>query len=222
MRYLTVRLAPTEAAGFHPLGKRLTDEPSIQREAIHHVELLDDGTVLTLAEGSGDRERYEEIMSSSSFVHEYMLSGDDRWMAVSRFDPTDTVRGILEWRQQADVVVETPIPFLADGSQRVTLLGDQRSFRELYQQSTSTGSVSFEIEETGEYDPDTARFMRVLTPRQQEVLTAAVDVGYYKAPREATHDDVADAVGLAPSTVGDHLRKIEERVFETIISVARG
>ncbi len=217
MRYLTVRLAPTEVAGFHPLGKRLTDEPSVQRDAIHHVELLDDGTVLTLAEGSGDRERYEEIMSSSSFVHEYMLSGDDRWMAVSRFDPNEVVRQVLEWQQEADVVVETPIPFLADGSQRVTLLGDQASFRELYQQSMSTESFTFEIEETGEYNPATARFMRVLTARQQEVLTAAIDVGYYKAPREATHEDVADAVGLAPSTVGDHLRKIEQRVFETII-----
>jgi len=217
MRYLTVRLAPTDVEGFHPLGERLSDEPSVEREAIHHVELLDDGTVLTLAEGSGDRERYEEIMSSSPFVHEYMLSGEDRWMAVSRFDPTETVRRILEWRQQTDVVVETPIPFLTDGSQRVTVLGDQASFRALYQESTSTESFTFEIEETGEYDPDTARFMRVLTPRQQEVLTAAVEVGYYRAPREATHETVADAVGLAPSTVGDHLRKIEERVFETVV-----
>ena len=217
MRYLTVRLAPTDVEGFHPLGERLSDEPSVEREAIHHVELLDDGTVLTLAEGSGDRERYEEIMSSSPFVHEYMLSGEDRWMAVSRFDPTETVRRILEWRQQTDVVVETPIPFLTDGSQRVTVLGDQASFRALYQESTSTESFTFEIEETGEYDPDTARFVRVLTPRQQEVLTAAVEVGYYRAPREATHETVADAVGLAPSTVGDHLRKIEERVFETVV-----
>lgn len=217
MRYLTVRIVPTDGEGFHPLGKRLTEESSIQREAIHHVELLDDGTVLMLAEGSGDRECYEEIMASSSFVHEYMVSGDERWMAVSRFDPTETVRRVLEWRRQADVVIETPILFRADGSQRITVLGDEAAFQHLYQQATSLESFAFEVVETGEYDPDTARFTRSLTPRQQEVLAAAVDVGYYRAPREATQKDVAVTVGLSPSTVGDHLRKIEERVFGAIV-----
>ncbi|MBX0326014.1 helix-turn-helix domain-containing protein [Halomicroarcula sp. F13] len=217
MRYLTVSLRPTDGEGFHPLGKRLTAEASIQREAIHHVELIDDGTMLMLAEGSGDRERYEDIMASSSFVHEYMVSGEERWMAVSRFDPTEPVRRVMEWRRQADVVVETPILFRADGSQRITVIGDEAAFKDMYQEAMSLDSFAFEVVETGEYDPNTERFTRSLTPRQQEVLAAAVDVGYYRAPREATHEDVAAAVGLAPSTVGDHLRKIEERVFETIV-----
>ena len=217
MWYLTVRLAPTDGEGFHPLGKRLTEESSIQREAIHHVELIDDGTVLMLAEGSGDRERYEEIMASSSFVHEYMVSGDERWMAVSRFDPTEPVRRIMEWRRQADAIVETPILFRADGSQRITVLGDEAAFKRLYQEAIALESFAFEVVETGEFDPNTERFTRSLTPRQQEVLAAAVDVGYYRAPREATHEDVAATVGLSPSTVGDHLRKIEERVFGSMI-----
>ena len=217
MWYLTVRLAPTGGEGFHPLGKRLTEESSIQREAIHHVELIDDGTVLMLAEGSGDRERYEEIMASSSFVHEYMVSGDERWMAVSRFDPTEPVRRIMEWRRQADAIVETPILFRADGSQRITVLGDEAAFKRLYQEAIALESFAFEVVETGEFDPNTERFTRSLTPRQQEVLAAAVDVGYYRAPREATHEDVAATVGLSPSTVGDHLRKIEERVFGSMI-----
>jgi len=217
MRYLTVRLAPTDGEGFHPLGKRLTEEPSIQREAIHHVELIDDGTVLMLAEGSGDSGRYEEIMASSSFVHEYMVSGGERWMAVSRFDPTEAVRRIMEWRRQADAVVETPILFRADGSQRITVLGEEAAFKRLYREAIALESFSFEVVETGEYDPNTERFTRSLTPRQQEVLAAAVDVGYYRAPREATHEDVAAAVGVSPSTAGDHLRKIEHRVFGSMI-----
>jgi predicted DNA binding protein len=217
MRYLTVRLSAADGTGFHPLGERLTEAPSLRREAIHHVELLEDGTVLTLAEGSGDRGRYEEIMSSSSAVREYMVSGGERWMAVSRFDPTEPVRRILEWRRRADVVVETPIPFEADGSQRVTLLGREAAFGDTFEAATAAESVSVEVVATGEYDPDAERFARALTTRQEEVLAAAVDVGYYRAPREATHEDVAEAVGLSPSTVGDHLRRIEERVFGVIV-----
>lgn len=217
MRYLTVRLRPAEGAGFHPLGERLTEAPSVEREAIHHVELLDDGSVLLLAEGSGDRDRYEAVMASSPAVHDYMLSGDERWMAVSRFDPTEAVRRILEWRRRSDVVVETPIPFLEDGSQRVTVLGDEAAFESLFEAGVAADAFEFEVVETAEYDPDTGRFARSLTARQREVLAAAVDVGYYRAPREATQADVAEAVGLSPSTVGDHLRKVEARVFGAMV-----
>jgi hypothetical protein len=213
MRYLTLRLSPATSAGFHPLGERLTEAPGLRREAIHRVELLDDGTVLLFAEGSGDRERYEAIMAESSAVRDCMVSGEGRWMAMSRFEPTDAVRRILEWRRAADVVVETPIRFTDDGGQVVTLLGDQAAFSELFDRATDAEAFAFEVVETGEYDPDTERFTRPLTTRQQEVLAAAVEVGYYRAPRRATHEDVAERVGLSPSTVGDHLRRIEERVF---------
>jgi hypothetical protein len=217
MRYVTMRLAPTEGNGFHPLGKQLSEAPSIQREAIHHVEFLDNETVLTLAEGSGDRERYEEIMSSSAAVDAYMVSGDERWMAVSQFEPTDEVRRLLEWQQQADIVVETPILFGVGGTQKITILGDESAFRAIFEEAENMDTLDVEIMETGEYDPDAQSFTRPLTSRQEEVLRAAVDVGYYRAPREATHEDVAQVVGLAPSTVGDHLRKIEESVFESIV-----
>lgn len=217
MRYMTVRLVPTDGGGFHPLGKQLSAEPAIERKAIHHVERLDDATVLTLAEGSGDRERYEEMMSVSTSVHAYMVSGDERWMAVSQFEPTPPIRRILEWQEQADIVVEMPILFGTGGSQRVTFVGDESVFRAIFNEADVVASIAFEVVETGEYDPDVQRFARALTRRQEEVLAAAVDVGYYRAPREATHEDVAEAIGLAPSTVGDHLRKIEQNVFEAIV-----
>jgi len=217
MRYMSVRLTPTEGPGFHPLGEQLSADPAIRRTAIHHVEFLDDGTVLTLAEGSGDRERYEEIMSSSPSVHAYMVSGDEQWMAVSQFEPTPPVKRILDWHHHAELVVETPILFGDDGSQEVTFIGDESAFKQIFQQAKTVDSIEFEVVKTGAYDPNAERFTRLLTSRQEDVLAAAVSVGYYRAPREATHEDVADAVGLSPSTVGDHLRKIEARVFEAMV-----
>lgn len=217
MRYMTVHLQPASGEGFHPLGEQLSAVPSIQRKAIHHIELLDDGSVLLLAEGSGDRESYEAIMDSDPSVEEYMLSGDERWMAVSRFEPNEAVRWILEWQSQTDVVVEIPIHFGSGGSQRITLIGDDRSFKQLYEEAKTMSSLSLELVETGEYDPSVDRLTRSLTQRQQEILQAAVEIGYYRAPREATQADIAELVGLSSSTVGDHLRKIEHRVFESII-----
>ncbi|WP_115863854.1 helix-turn-helix domain-containing protein [Halorussus litoreus] len=217
MRYLTVRLEPTADSAFHPVGKRLADEPSIQREAIHHIELLAGETVLTLAEGSGNRQRYEQLMSESPHVEEALVAGDDRWLATSQFTAQGPVQQLLEWRRESDLVVETPIPINDDGSMRITYLGDEADFQELYDKAVEATSLGLEVVETGEYDPDVDAFMRCLTSRQQEVLQAAVEVGYYREPRSATHEDVAEAVGIAPTTAGTHLRKIESRVFGALV-----
>jgi predicted DNA binding protein len=216
MRYLTIRVIPREGAGFHPLGERLTSEPSLQREAVHHFELLDDGTLLLLAEGSGDRDRYEEIMASEPTVRDYMVSGEERWMAVSQFEVNETVREILEWQRREGIVIETPLQFQRDGSQQLTLIGDDESFRALYGEAASMDAFDIEVVETGEYTPDADRLARTLTTRQQEIMQTAVDLGYYREPREARHEDIAAALDLSPSAVGKHLRRIEERVFDAL------
>lgn len=217
MRYLSIHVHPADRDAFHPLGKQLSDERSIEREAIHGIETLSDGTVLLFAEGSGDRRRYEEIMERSEFVVDHLVSGEERWMAVSQFRPTGTLRRMLERQRELDLVVETPIRFNADGSFRVTYLGTDAAFRELVRGGEEGMPIAFEVVETGEYEPDEGSFTRVLTTRQREVLEAAVEAGYYSVPREATLDDVAAVVGIAPTTVGDHLRKVEQRVFEALV-----
>lgn len=217
MRYLTVRLEPTASSAFHPVGKQLAEEPSIQREAIHHIELLTGNTVLTLAEGSGDRQRYEELMSESPLVEDVLVSGDERWLATSQFVVQGPVQQLLEWRQESELVVETPIPINEDGSIRITYIGSEADFQELYNKAIDATNLAVEVVETGEYDPDVDAFMRGLTSRQQEVLQVAVEVGYYSEPRSATHEDVAEAIGIAPTTVGTHLRKIESRVFGALV-----
>ena len=217
MRYLTVLVHPDDGATFHPLGEQLAAEPTIDREAIHHVELLADGTVLLFAEGSGEQTRYEEIMRDSPYVHDYMVSGAERWMAVSQFEPTDETRRMLELQRESDVVLETPIRINDDGSFRVTYVGSDAEFRRLFRDAPEEADLSFEVVDTGDYEPGEGALTRLLTRRQQEVLEAAVDAGYYGTPREATLDDVAAEVGIAPATAGEHLRKVEARVFEALV-----
>lgn len=44
-----------------------------------------------------------------------------------------------------------------------------------------------------------------LTERQQEVLATAHGMGYFEHPKEATAAEVADALGISPSTLTEHL-----------------
>lgn len=217
MRYLTVVFEPAGGESFHPLGGTLSDEPSIERRAIHHVELLGDGTVLLLAEASGDQERYRQIMRESPHVLDFLTAGDDRWMAVSQFEPTPAVRRGLELQRDSLLVVDTPIHFTDDDRLKITYLGTDETFRELADHVDELGSVSFDVRDMGEYETDGSAFSRILTSRQEEVLEAAVAVGYYSEPRAASLEDVSERVGITPGTAGEHLRKVEERVFSEIV-----
>jgi len=217
MRYLTVLVKPDEGAAFHPLGKELTDDPSIKRRAIHHIELLDDDTVLLFAEASGSKERYQEIMENSSHVFSYLTAGEDRWMAVSQFEPTDEVRRSLELQRESLLVMETPIQFTPDDNIKLTYLGTDETFSKLYEYADEMGQLTFDILQVGDYAADKSRFKRVITARQEEIIEAAVDLGYYSDPRQASLADIGEATGISPGTVGEHLRKAEERVFSELV-----
>jgi predicted DNA binding protein len=217
MRYLTVLIEPDEGRAFHPLGKELTDEQSINRRAIHHIELLDDDTVLLFAEASGSKERYEQIMEGSPHVISYLTAGDDRWMAVSQFEPTEAVRRSLELQRESLLVIETPIQVTSDNNLKITYLGTDETFSKLYEYAERMGHLSFDVLKMGDYDTDKSSFNRMITSRQEEVLEAAVDLGYYSEPRQASLEDIGEVVGIAPGTVGEHLRKAEERVFTELV-----
>ncbi len=217
MRYLTVLLKPEDGAAFHPLGKELTADPSIKRRAIHHVELLDDDTVLLFAEASGSKEQYEQIMDQSPHVIGYLTAGDTRWMAVSQFNPTEELRQSLELQRESLLVIETPIHFTSENHLEITYVGTDETFRKLYEYADQMDQFSFEIIRTGEYDAEKSNMSRLLTPRQEEILETAVDLGYYTEPRQASLEDIAKVSNISPGTVGEHLRKAEERVFKELV-----
>jgi len=217
MRYLTLRAEAEGSNTLHPLGDALRAAPSFSREAIHHVELLDDGTVLMLAEGSGDQATYVEIMQESPHVHDFLVSGSERWMAVSHFELSPATKQLMKRADRPEVIVDTPIQINSDGSLRITYLGDESALQTLFTAMTDDAPFQMEVLETGSYTPDQHSLTRLLTTRQREVLEVAINAGYYEAPRQATHDDIADHLGIAPTTVGEHLRKVERRVFTAIV-----
>lgn len=50
-----------------------------------------------------------------------------------------------------------------------------------------------------------------LTERQREAVRAALELGYYDRPREATHEDVGAVIDCAASTATEHLQKAEAK-----------
>lgn len=216
MRYVTVRITPAEGRAFHPLGQALADEPSVTREAIHRNELLDDGTAVILAEARGDRDRYEEILAGEPTVVDFAVTGADGWWySYTQYEPTELTRRMLEQRRESEVMMEMPYDVAEDGSLEITFVGDEGAFAGAMPMDSDAYTI--EVLETGDHAPQIDDLFGALTARQQEILDAAVRLGYYENPREATHADVADAVDASPSTVGEHLRKIESSVFSQFV-----
>ncbi|WP_248515265.1 bacterio-opsin activator domain-containing protein [Salinarchaeum laminariae] len=60
------------------------------------------------------------------------------------------------------------------------------------------------------------QFATALTDRQRTALEAAYHAGFFEWPRNASAEDVADSLGVAPSTFHQHLRKAERKVFDEL------
>jgi predicted DNA binding protein len=216
MRYVTMRVSPTEGDAFHPLGEALSADPAVERGSIYRVEMLDDDSGLLLAEARGDVDRYREILSESELVHDFSIVEDDGWWySYTHFEPNDANREMLELQYESELAMETPIEVEPDGSFVLTLVGPMEAFR--HATPSETESYDIEVLETGEHTPEVGDLFLSLTERQREVLETAVALGYYDNPRQATHEDVAARVDASPSTVGEHLRKIESRVFAQLV-----
>ncbi|WP_396612800.1 bacterio-opsin activator domain-containing protein [Haloferax sp. S1W] len=56
-----------------------------------------------------------------------------------------------------------------------------------------------------------------LTDRQQSVLETSYVSGYFDWPRGSTAEEVADALGISPPTLHEHLRTAERKLIETYL-----
>lgn len=71
--------------------------------------------------------------------------------------------------------------------------------------------IQYDLEYTTEIG--TRDSERLLTERQQEVLVAALDAGYYAVPREATLTEVAHQLDISKATCSDILHRAENSVL---------
>ncbi|WP_254535168.1 helix-turn-helix domain-containing protein [Halomarina litorea] len=214
MRFVTYLLIPLDGE-LHPIEGAIADAPAIERRAIHHFRMLDDGTAVTLYELAGDRDRADAVVGGCPSVHAHDVSASgDRLYCHVRFDPNDLTGRVYGVAQTNDLVLDMPIRYTDRGALRMTAIGELATFREATRQIPD--GVGLRLLQTGEYTPDGGELYAQLTERQQETLRAAVAAGYYEEPRRVTYRDIAEELGIAPGTVGEHLRKAESAVFTSI------
>jgi hypothetical protein len=60
-----------------------------------------------------------------------------------------------------------------------------------------------------------------LTGKQYSLVVTAVELGYYDTPRECSLTELAEAVGLAKSTVSETLHRAEGKIIKSFVGNAR-
>lgn len=214
MRTATVRLSPP-GRGLHPADAAVAARSGLERVAIDHIMGLADGAGVARCRLRGDAETVDDVLTDTEGVLDHNVTDTDGTLYVYvHFVPTETAETLLELRRAHELVVRTPIRWLADGRLEVSAVGDDRTLQAAVEDLPE--AVDVELVELTEYDPASERPEALLTDRQLEVLDAALEVGYYEEPRRGTQADVAEAVGLAPATVGEHLRRIEGTVLRSL------
>lgn len=209
MRYVVVRLQST-ASPFQALPEEDIATIDVERGAIHHLEWLADGSAVQLRSVAGDLDAYRAVLDGTPACRSHIVSGEESGVAYAHFEPTETARAMLEWRASSPVAIDGAVEF--DGADLLlTLVGEESQFGPAL--GDLPEAVTYEVVEVGDRPPSRENLFHGLTERQREVLSTAVDCGYYANPREATLADVAAELDIAPGTVGDHLRTIEATVF---------
>ncbi len=215
MRYYQYVLRPP-GGYFHPSEEDILDGIDAEREAILHVSLLSDrdGVVVYRCRGAHD-ELQERLDEQSEIVESEIFNtqnGDDFNLYV-RFKPGSPVTDLLELADENGLIIDTPFEF-KDGGIEMTVVGKNERVQEsLPDFMRLTEEAETVLNQVGRYAPEESDLERALTERQREVVEAAVAVGYYDNPRQATHEDVAERLDCTASTAGEHLRKAEAKVM---------
>lgn len=198
--------------------QRLLPDRERRRGTLRNLRRRHDGTLLEVCRFESGEGLDEELAADDAVLDFETFPAERpstaRW-CFARVRPGERVAEWLDHVERFRLLLDTPIRFDA-ASVRVRVVGTAERISAAAAALPEAARADMRVEQLTEFDPATDELRAALTGRQREVLAAAVDVGYYADPREATVEDVADALGVAPSTVSEHLRKLEARVFSRL------
>lgn len=216
MRYFDFTITPADGA-FHPVDGVIADWHGVRREALLHLNALGDGTGVALYRLRGDPAGLDGALADHPdlLAHDLLDVRDAVFHLYVHVRAGEPGNSLIALAQEYALIVQTPITFTDRGGLSTTVVGTHEMLREAT--AAMPDGVEFSVTQIGEYAPENRDVLSTLTDRQREVFRTAVDLGYYEIPRRATHEDIAERLACAPSTVDEHLRKAESRVLSSLV-----
>lgn len=211
MQCLRVRFPATSEA-FADTYAFLSGPEGTAHGELRDIRLHDDGTLTELCLITNPPDDLDDRIAAADHVREASTvdTRDDGVLIHFTLTPDDTVLAVLGLIESHRLSLDTPVTLGPNGITATVVGPDDRLSAAMADLPPDLRGV-VTIESITRYQPDATGLRDALTDRQRAVLDAAVDIGYYDTPRRATIDDLAGHLDLAPSTVSEHLRKLEAR-----------
>ena len=202
---------------------RLTLGPEIilLDDSVTYIEILNnqyltEGTVIELSRIESDHS-VDALFEANPATIDYDVldvEGDQQYVYHHlRPSESDVAHQLISLLDEHRLMIVYPMRFESETGAAVTLMGTTEMVQEAFRQLPPDIQRHITIDRVTETMPSLGGERSLLTERQREVLDTATELGYYSVPRRVTSEDVAEAVGCAPSTASEHLRKIEARVL---------
>ena len=221
MKYVTLSLRQP-ASLRHPMHEFV-----VTRDGYESARLLSstvtDGVHTALFHIVGwPTEPYEAELEAVETVTEYAISAEsDRAFSVYvREDLPPHDSAVVDAFGQEGLATLYPVVYAADGTMELTLVGPGTTLQTTLAELPD--DVDADVRNVGDYDARRVGESSDLTERQTAAVVAAVELGYYREPREANVADVATALDCAPGTAAEHLRRAERTVMRAHVADRRG
>ena len=167
--------------------------------------LSDDESGVGLAEIEAARvEAIVEAMGAYDDVTDLRVLREDDDAALVQFETSLPL--LLFAARDSGVPLEMPFD-IVDGEAVWSLTAPRERLSELCDQLEAFG-IPYAVERVGGEDPEEP----LLTDRQEDLLRAAAERGYYDTPRGCSLTELADEQGYAKSTVSEVLHRAEGAV----------
>lgn len=124
-------------------------------------------------------------------------------------------RTFLVLTARAGVLVRSPVAY-SDFETSGEVVGDPAALQAAV--DAAPDSVDVTIDEIGSHPSLQTDPFSELSNRQREAVRTAFEHGYYRHPRETTHEAVAEKLECAPNTVSEHLQKAEVKLIDALVS----
>lgn len=221
MKHVRVTItANGREAEIHPMYDVLANAPFVERATAMQLNFNGDAMgILHYVEG--DIDAFDETVADVDPVVDYALepAGEDAFYAYVRDEATDGLREMFDPLTNGGIVIVPPVLYHEDGTVTLSAFGPTAEIQAAFDALRSP--VEFAVEEVGGLGAMAAMAETQLSRRQREAVDAALSLGYYEIPREAIHEDVANAIDCAPSTAAEHLRKAESKLLRSMLGSNR-
>lgn len=166
----------------------------------------------------GDVDAFRDATRDVSLLEDLtiMPAGEGACYAFVTCETTPPMRQLYGPIQGMTAMPVPPIVYHPDGTLTINIVGPPAELKSVLDGVPDPMNVT--VEEVGGIETLPGMAETRLSPRQREALDAAIELGYYVIPREATHEDVAAAIDCAPSTAAEHLRKAESAVLRSVFA----